>query len=214
MKWSEHTWKLAEPIYDKILRHPFIRELAYGTLSRERFMFYLRQDALYINNYCRVVAHIASRLKTQNDIEDFLRFASEGIMVERALHQSFLSGVTMADVNPAPACMLYTSFETAQGLGPVEVEAAAVLPCFWIYRKTGEHILSCCSPDNPYIKWIATYSDRSFAEATDRAIAICDRLAEAATPETRAQMTHAFISATRMEWMFWNSAYNLEQWKI
>lgn len=214
MMWSEQTWKLAEPIYYGILRHPFVRELADGTLDSERFMFYLQQDAIYIDNYCRVLAHIASRLKAKDDIDAFLRFASEGIMVEHALHESFLCGIDMNNVSPTPACMLYTSFETAQGLGPVEIEAAAILPCFWIYQKVGEHILASCNPGNPYIKWISTYGDKSFAEATDRAIAICNRLAGSTTPEIRARMTQAFILAARMEWMFWDSAYNLEQWKI
>ena len=46
MKWSEQVWQLAGPIYRSILSHPFIIELANGTLARERFLFYLNQDAI------------------------------------------------------------------------------------------------------------------------------------------------------------------------
>lgn len=213
MKWSEKVWQLAEPVYRSILTHPFIIELAEGTLSRERFLFYLNQDALYIDNYCRVLAHIASRLKRKEHVEDFLRFASDGIAVEKELHRSYLGAIDK-NAAPTPTCLLYNSFESALAMAPVEVEAAAILPCFWIYQQVGVNILASSLPDNPYHRWIATYGDEAFAESTHRAIEICDELADAASEQTRADMTEAFLTAARMEWMFWDSAYNLEKWKI
>ena len=68
--------------------------------------------------------------------------------------------------------------------------------------------------DNPYSKWIETYADESFALSTSRAIDICDQLAATTTEVIRNKMTEAFVMATKMEWMFWDSAYNLEKWKI
>ena len=213
MKWSEQVWQLAGPIYRSILSHPFIIELANGTLARERFLFYLNQDAIYIDNYCRVLAHIASRLDCKEHVADFLRFATDGIAVEKALHESYL-GLIDPDVDPTPTCLLYNCFETAQAMAPVEVEAAAILPCFWIYHQLRKNILESTLPDNPYYRWILTYGDEAFAESTRRAIEICDELAEAGSEEIRASMTDAFMTAARMEWMFWNSAYNLEKWEI
>ena len=32
MKWSEQAWKSIDPILDEIRRHPFITEMADGTL--------------------------------------------------------------------------------------------------------------------------------------------------------------------------------------
>ena len=213
MKWSEEVWSEAEHIYRSILELPFVRELSEGTLSRERFIYYIGQDSLYIENYSRVLAHIASRLTRRDHVEEFLKFASDGIMVERLLHESFLDG-TVPYIDPAPTTLLYTSFESSMALRPVEVEAASILPCFGVYQKVGEDILARSREDNPYSRWIATYADESFAAATRRATEICDELAEDATPAVRQQMTRAFITSTKMEWMFWDSAYNLEKWKI
>lgn len=61
-RWSDEAWEAAEPVYRRILEHPFVGELAAGTLSAERFRFYIRQDALYLDGYARRLAHIASRL--------------------------------------------------------------------------------------------------------------------------------------------------------
>ncbi|MDE6276885.1 MAG: TenA family protein [Muribaculaceae bacterium] len=213
MKWSESAWAEARHIYHAILELPFVKELADGSLSEDRFLFYIRQDSLYIENYTRVLAHIASRLPRREHIEAFLNFASEGIVVEKALHQSYL-GEGHAPATSSPTTLLYTSFESSLALGPVEVEAAAILPCFWVYQRVGEVILRCCSRPNPYSGWIDTYADPSFGAATQRAIEICDQLAAEAAPYIRARMTDAFLTATKMEWMFWHSAYNLENWKI
>ena len=43
-------------------------------------------------------------------------------------------------------------------------------------------------------------------------IAISDRVAEAAS--VRDPMFGAFVRATQLEWMFWDSAYRLERWPI
>ena len=48
MKWSEQAWAAAAAVYDKILEHPFVNSLADGTLSCERFSYYIAQDAVYL----------------------------------------------------------------------------------------------------------------------------------------------------------------------
>ena len=97
----------------------------------------------------------------------------------------------------------------------VAVEAAAILPCFWVYLEVGKHILSIARLDgNPYADWIRAYSDPAFEASNARAIEICDQLAEAATPEVRARMTDIFLQCTRLEWLFWHSAYEDLRWPL
>ena len=103
----------------------------------------------------------------------------------------------------------------AQATAPVEVEAAAVLPCFVVYQRVGEEILHRTRLEgHPYAAWISTYADPGFAEAAGRAAAVCDELAEAAGDEIRRRMTDLFVRCTKMEWLFWDSAWNLEKWNI
>lgn len=207
-KWSETAWAAASRIYEAITRLPFITRLADGSLEPERFNFYITQDNLYIDVYSRVLAHIASRLKPTDQLESFLQFASDGVAVERVLHASY---------NPDPntpmsaACLFYTSLLRAQATQPVEVEAAAILPCFWVYQKVGEHLLATARLDgNPYRAWIETYGDPAFDISTRRAIEICDDLAAGASPQVREAMTQAFVDCTRQEWYFWQSAYDMQ----
>lgn len=215
MKWSRQAWEAAEPLYRQIITHPFVCALAAGTLTPERFRFYLRQDALYLDGYARRLAHIAARLPRKEHTEAFIRFAADGIEVERALHESFLGGDHPAADEMSPSCLLYTSVLDGQSAAPVEVEAAAVLPCFVVYQRVGEEVLARQTGSaNPYRRWIETYADPAFAESTAEAVRICDELAAESGEATRRRMTDIFVLCTRMEWMFWDSAWQLEKWKI
>lgn len=209
-KWSDEAWDSAAHIYEAILNLPFVKELADGTLARERFLRYIGQDSLYIAEYCRVLAHIASRLNDSALAASFIGFASDGVAVEKELHSFFVSG---APAEMSPACLFYTSLLKAQAYEDVAVEAAAVLPCFWIYRQVGRHIVEKhCADSNPYSKWILTYADPAFDISTDKAIEICDRLAAETNGVIRRKMTDIFTQCTRMEWLFWHSAYEDLRW--
>lgn len=211
-KWSEGAWQAASGIYDAITRLPFLQELAQGTLPHEKFMQYINQDNLYIDVYARVLAHIASRLPLMEDTETFLGFAGDGVAVEKGLHAGFNPN---PDLPKSMACEFYTAYLKAQMTEELAVEAAAVLPCFWVYQKVGEHILSIAKLDgNPYRAWIETYGDPAFDISTKKAIDVCDRLAIEATEATRQKMTKAFVDCTRLEWMFWDSAYKFETWPV
>ncbi|MBD5226339.1 MAG: thiaminase II [Bacteroidales bacterium] len=211
-KWSQEAWNASLPVYEAILRLPFITELADGTLDPAVFRRYIEQDNLYITQYSRVLAHIASRLDNIDDMDTFLKFAGDGVAMEKVLHSMYVSDGTC---EMSPTCLFYTSLLKAQAMEPVAVEAAAILPCFWIYLAVGKHILSIAKlDDNPYADWIRAYSDPAFDQATEKAIAICDRLAETADMETRSRMTDIYLKASRMEWLFWESAYSPRPWEV
>jgi thiaminase (transcriptional activator TenA) len=214
-KWSEQAWETALPVYDRILELPFLHELMAGSLPIEKFYFYLQQDAIYLSEYGKILASIAARLHHVSHREAFLRFAADTIAVESALHASYLKNAPPAPyAGPSPSCLLYTGFLSKQVLCyPVETALAAVLPCFWIYRKVGDYIVAHqAKGDNPYQAWIDTYGNVDFAITVEKAIAICDEVATSRA--CRAEMTEAFVYASKMEWMFWDSAYRKEAWPV
>jgi thiaminase/transcriptional activator TenA len=97
---------------------------------------------------------------------------------------------------------------------PFEVVLAALLPCFWIYAEVGRDIHSRAAADNPYRAWIDTYAGEEFHEAVRAMIAATDAAATGASPGLLARMHAAYSRATQLEWMFWDSAYRLEQWPV
>jgi len=215
MKWSNTAWDDALPIYNAITAMPFITELAAGTLDPEKFKYYMQQDAHYLEYFARTLAVIAAKVHDVNAMLDFIRFAEGAIVVERALHDGYFKQYEVGErVAMSPTCHHYVHFMQSTAYGAdVAVAMAAVLPCFWIYKKVGDHILKHQSQNaNPYADWIATYAGEEFGIIVDKAIALCDEAASQATAAQQEAMTAAFITASRLEFAFWDSAYRLEKW--
>lgn len=218
--FTEAVWKDVAPIRQAMIAMPFNAELCNGSLSRERFQFYLLQDSAYLKDYARALALAAARSPDSDLILEYAKAAEVAIVVERALHEGFLKdfGLGKEEIEhaePSPTTLAYTSFLMATAHGASFEEAvAAILPCFWVYREVGLAIAEKSAPQNPYQAWVDTYAGEEFGEAVARQIAITDRLAEAASPERRTAMAARFHRSTQLEWMFWDSAYRLEQWPV
>ena len=214
-KWSRQAWLTIEPIFEAVTRHPFLLGLTDGSLARSKFLFYLNQDALYLDDFGKVLAGLALKSHKRDHVDSFLEFSSDTIKVERALHQAFLGQIDH-EAKPCPTCQLYTSFMHRQlALEPLEVAVATVLPCFWIYQEVGEYILALKpAPGNPYQSWIDTYGGEEYGQAVKRAVAIADELAAEASAETQRRMTRAFAACSQMEWMFWDAGWREESWPI
>lgn len=217
MKWSKSAWERIEGIYQGILTLPFNKELMAGSLSQDRFRFYIQQDAIYLGDFSRALSLIAARCFNNPYTLDFIRFAEGAVVVEKALHNGYIKQFAVTtDAEVSPTCQNYTQFLlTKASLEQVEVAMAAVLPCFWIYKKVGDHIYANQnSQDNPYQEWINTYAGEEFGLLVEKAISICDDVAAGCSEVQREQMTLAFIKAAKLEWMFWDSAYKMEEWPV
>ena len=217
MKWSEDAWQQIEPVFEKIVAMPFNAELMLGILQTNKFQFYMQQDALYLVEFSRALSLIAARCFTNSYTLDFIRFAESALVVEKALHEGYFKKfAVLPGAIATPTCQNYTQFLlTKSALDQVEVAMAAVLPCFWIYKKVGDFIYNHPpTKGNPYQEWIDTYAGKEFGLLVEKAIYICDQVAEKCSISQQKQMTTAFIMATKLEWMFWNSAYKMEQWPV
>jgi thiaminase/transcriptional activator TenA len=217
VSFTDTLWRRIDPIFTSILGHPLIGELSEGTLSRERFVFYMQQDSLYLRDFSRALGQAGVRSPDPLTQQAFLNFGANALSVEHALHEGYFEafGVKPAE-QKAPACFAYTNYLLAcAAVEPYPVAVAALLPCFWIYREAGNHIFRTAQQGldmNPYRRWIETYSGEAFNESVERAIGIVEGVAAGASNEDRERMAHAFETSSRLEWMFWDSAYRLEQW--
>ena len=62
-RWQDEAAGAAAPIAAACVNHPFVRGLADGSLSEERFLYYLGQNIHYLVNYRRALSALAKRLK-------------------------------------------------------------------------------------------------------------------------------------------------------
>jgi thiaminase/transcriptional activator TenA len=216
MKFTDELWNSALPVYEQILAHPFNEELKNGTLHVEKFKFYIYQDSLYLADFAKALATAGTRASTSQELLDFLQFAQNAILVERALHIGYFKEYEIGfNSGKAPGCFAYTNYLLAtSAFESFEVSVAALLPCFWIYKKVGDHIYANQSAPNPYQNWIDAYAGEEFAASVQKALDICDFLADNASANVRKKMKEAYLIATRLEYVFWDSAYRQEQWDV
>jgi thiaminase/transcriptional activator TenA len=220
MRFSDEAWQQNAALRKAIHRLPFNTELAAGTLSRQRFRFYIMQDAIYLGQYARVLALAAAKAPETATLQAFANSALGAVAVEQALHGRYLQefGVNPASVmtaEPTPDCLAYTSFLLATAYQePWEILVAALLPCFWIYWDVAQAITREATAENPYRAWIDTYADPHFGEAVGRVIGVADEAAAGATSRIQSGMLTAFRRSVQYEWLFWDGAYRQRGWPV
>ena len=213
--WSEIT-----PIYAAILRHPFLRGLTDGSLSRDAFRFYVIQDAHYLRDFARALSIAAARAPREDWIIMLNEHAAGALRVERSLHETFfrefgLSEKDVAAVPPAPTNLAYTSYLLAVGYSaPFHEALAALLPCYWIYWEVGKELERTGSPDPLFSRWIATYASEEFGSVVQAVLAVTETLAPQLTEADRTAMRRHFVTTSRYEWMFWDMGWRVEPWPL
>jgi thiaminase (transcriptional activator TenA) len=218
--FSSDAWGRNLELYEKIRDMPFNQELLHGELSISRFRHYIVQDAHYLIGFGQALALAAAKANHPDHIVQFARGAETAIIVERELHARYfhkfgLQVETVERIPLTPACHHYIAFLIASGFRePLAVHVAALLPCFWIYREIGQYIHTRAASDNPYRAWIDTYAGDEFEGAVNSMIATTDAIAVEQAEKTRVAMHAAFTRATQLEWIFWESAYRLEEWPV
>ena len=217
MRFSEEAWQRTAALRAAIHLLPFNSELAAGTLTPERFRFYILQDAIYLAQYSRVLSLAAAKAPDTASLQAFGHSALGAVAVEQRLHEHYLRefGVepeVVAAAEPTPDCLAYTSFLLATAhQQPWAVLVAALLPCFWIYWDVAGAIVRRAAPDNRYQAWIDTYADPAFGEAVERVIGIADAAA-VTTQSARPAMLAAFARSAQYEYLFWDGAYQQRRW--
>ncbi len=220
MSFTKELWAAMEPIYTKILAHPFVRGLTDGTLSREAFRFYVVPDALYLREFARGLSVAAARAPADDWIIMFNEHAANALRVERALHESFFQefGLTPAAVAAtplAPVNQAYTSYLLAVAYGaPFHENVAALLPCYWIYWEVGKALEQAGSPEPLYARWIATYAAEEFGAVVRAVLAVVDAVGARLGPTEREAMRRHAVTTARYEWMFWDMGHRRERWPV
>ena len=220
MPFTSELWTAIVPIYDTILRHPFIRGLTDGSLPRESFQFYAVQDALYLRDFARALSLAAARAPKDDWIIMFNEHAAGALKVERALHEGFFQdfGLTEKDVlaTPlAPTNLAYTSYLLAVAYGaPFHEAMAALLPCYWIYWEVGRALERAGSRDPLYARWIGTYASEEFGAVVRAVLEATDETAAGLGAGECLAMRRHFVTTSRYEWMFWEMGYRRERWPV
>ncbi len=221
MNFTDELWLKLEPIFQRIIVHPFVTGLADGSLDEAAFRHYVIQDALYLKEFGRALALLAGQAESSQDLLLFAEHARMNTFVELSVLHLFLShwGLDadfLATVEPAPACVLYTSyFLKVAHSRPFHEILGALLSCYWLYWKVGQVLLAKPKSYNPlYCKWIETYGGEAYARMVEEVLVVVNRIGENLSLAERERVVGHVLITAKMEYCFWDMGYQQAVWPL
>ena len=219
MAFSDQLLEDGAEIWAAQKNHPFVTELAAGTLDRDAFRHWIEQDYRYLLDYARLFAIAGAKARDEQTMTDLLSIAHSTLNSEMDLHREFaaeygISREELEQVRKSPTCEGYTSFllRTAYE-GSIAEISAALYPCGQGFLDIGDHAAELADGDHQYTPWIETYTSEEFREVVGLMREFVDRCGKRYPGEHEA-MREAFLTSARFEYQFWEMAYTLEEWDM
>jgi len=219
-RFRDELWAVMEPVFKRILGHPFVTGLTDGSLPMASFAYYVGQDSLYLREYARALSLVAAKAPDEATVAMFAAHARGAVEVEKQLHAGFAA--ELADAHAAelsqpasPTTLAYTSYllrVCSQGDFPQAL--AAVLPCYWIYAEVGAALLRQGSPQPLFARWIDTYGGEEFGAIVAAVLDCVDRVGESVGTAQAAAMREHVLVTSKYEWMFWDAGLRRETWPL
>lgn len=206
-------------VWEELGEHPFVTELAAGTLPLEKFRFYLEQNLMYLPEYSRAIAIGAARSRDDEELRAFTAALENIVRTEIPENEARLGEVVAQGAGDrggklamAPANLAYTSFLIAAAFkgGPIEV-MTAIMPCAWSYGEIATRLRPQSSDHPVYGAWLGFFASDEYADLVRRMKDELDALARRGRVSP-GDLSETFRSGARLELGFWEMAYGLQQW--
>src|SRR2546422_3984917 len=195
----------AGPTRERVRAHPFVRGLGTGSLPEDRFRYYLRQDYLFLIQYCRVLALAAARAEDLPTASRFADLLNLTLNVEMDLHRQFAweaggAAEVLEDTRPAPTTVAYTNhLRVSAETGDLGVIVAAILPCAHGYWEIASVLRAEEGWDRHplYADWIRMYTSDEYEAVAAWLADLLDRLAPELPPDREAALRDVFMLSQR-----------------
>lgn len=206
-------------LWDTYLHHDFVKELENGTLKEENFLFYLKQDYIFLISYAKCYARLALNANTAAELRFAMKFQSYIIEGELELHKSILKLGINADklsvkdeslVNIAYTRYILSVGENGDFLDMLTALSACAIGYGYIgkelYEKLGEKALE----NHPYKEWILTYSGKEFQDEIKEFENFLNSYSKKISQEKFEKLDEIFHTVVRLEIAFWEHALKMK----
>lgn len=215
MGFSQELLTKHHEAWRRMLDHPFLKEVADGTIPDDRFANWLRQDYVFVREAIPFVSLMIPKAPLHHRValaKTLLGFQSE---LETFEMMAAKHGVDFREVVPAPTNRGYVDFLLCvAALEPYELaftvlytEEKAFLDCWLAVRERQRG-------PSKWQAFIDKWTSDAFQEWVGWIASELDILAEKAWPELRQQMEERFVDVLRYEYRFWDLAYQGESWGL
>ncbi len=200
------------------VEHPFVRQLATGSLPEPAFRRYLIQDYLFLIQFARAYALLACKLRTLADIRAAARSLS-AIVAELPLHVNYCArwGLSESDLSNTPEAaetFAYTRYVLDIGQSGDALDLlVALAPCVVGYAEIGLRLLedpATVMAGNPYASWMRNYGDPQYQDGVQNSLNLLNQVGQQRGADSRfSGLSSIFTTATQLETAFWQMGLNV-----
>lgn len=220
MSFCQELRDHAEEVWEAFHRHPFVVGIGDGSLPREQFQYWLRQDYVYLVDYARVFALAAAKSPDLDTMGRFATLLDGTLNTEMGLHRQYAAtfGISIQDLEStvkSPTTQAYTDFLLATSYrGDMAEVMAGLLPCTWGFNEIGLRLQETgdSSENNAYRDWILMYSSQEFVDFARWTRELMDRLGGGVDPDKKQRLKEIFLTSSKYELAFWEMARVMETW--
>ncbi|KAF7353841.1 hypothetical protein MVEN_01069700 [Mycena venus] len=214
-------------IWKEYVEHKFVQRLGEGTLARESFIHFIKQDYHYLKYYARAYSLLAAKSNTFPHIDSATQTILN-ILREITTHRAFcaefgVSADELEQTREASATSAYGGYLMDVGMqGDTTKLLMALLACLlgygevglWLKRAAKERPESgIVIEGNPYRRWIEDYSGEGYQGAVRVGLETIEARASADPPSAArlAEWRAVWERCTRLEKAFWDMALDVKE---
>jgi thiaminase/transcriptional activator TenA len=211
----------SDSLWQATFSHPFVKGIGDGSLSREKYKFYLEQDYVYLIDFSRVFALASAKAPAVDDMGYFATLLNATLNMEMDLHRKTCQefGITTQQLEKTEKSMITSAYTNLLVRtcyeGDLSDILAVLLPCAVGYVEIGQQLKKKGFPDNKFYQdWINTYSSQEFEDLTDWLIQKMNTLSENVSEAREKKWYDLYLSSARFEYLFFEMGWKQELWPI
>jgi thiaminase len=207
MKTSEILREKVRELWEKYVKHEFVKQMRDGTLPLESFRYYLIQDSKYVEVMLKSLMRASSFAPTNQAtkvLSSILSTRDKGMEVHNYLldklnitHEEIMrTGYNLANYVYTRHLYYYSTKGWKEFL-------SAWSPCMWGYYEVGKFVID--SPNQLYSIWAKFYASEDYKRRVD---AILEALN---SYEFNENLLKPFSASVRFEILFWDYSLRREE---
>lgn len=208
----EKFLELNSKIWDDYIHHDFVKQLQAGSLEKEKFLFYLKQDYIFLNNYSKCYALLALLANNTKEAQFAIKNQNYILEGELQLHKSILNlGIKDDELdyrfesitNIAYTRYLLSTGQNGDYLDMLSALSACALGYAYIGKELKKNLAKQNLENHPYKEWILTYSGDEFQKEAKDFEDFLNSYSKQINEEKFNKLNQIFYTTTRLEIAFW-----------
>ncbi|EGX46903.1 hypothetical protein AOL_s00097g329 [Orbilia oligospora ATCC 24927] len=205
-------------IWNDYVNHDFVKSIANGTISTEKFVWYLKQDYLFLVQFARAKALLTYKATTLAQINDCANYLT-GVIRESALHVKYcaelIPGLTERDLQSTPEAPTTTAYTRyildVGGNGDVAALMVSLISCSVGYQvaarnRENEELSVKTAQGNTFWRWVEEYASEEYAREVQTQRDILEEMAGGFGMTQVEELVEIFRKVTEMERNFFSAA--------